>query len=132
MARCVLLRHDLPDGTWHIDWLLARQAIGDDDARDLLTFRVARPELLNAPGTFEATRLPDHRRLYLRYEGEVSGGRGSVRRVGEGAATIERDEPGCVIVEVQFEGARLRYEGRPTGTSDIWRFIVREVQHARA
>lgn len=39
--------------------------------------------------TLEAMRLPDHRRAYLTYEGEVSGGRGHVRRVAEGSVTVE-------------------------------------------
>lgn len=37
-----------------------------------------------------ARRLPDHRREYLNYEGPVSGGRGSVRRVEGGLCDIAR------------------------------------------
>ena len=32
----VQLRHELPDGTWHIDWMLARDPVG---RRPLITFR---------------------------------------------------------------------------------------------
>ena len=34
-----------------------------------------------------ATRIADHRREYLTYEGEISGGRGEVRRVRDGQCT---------------------------------------------
>jgi hypothetical protein len=35
-----------------------------------------------------AVRLPDHRRVYLEYEGEISGDRGHVTRVDEGTVEI--------------------------------------------
>lgn len=35
------------------------------------------------------TRLRDHRRLYLTYEGDLSGKRGSVQRVAEGTCEVE-------------------------------------------
>jgi hypothetical protein len=38
------------------------------------------------------TRLRDHRRLYLEYEGELSGRRGSVIRVAEGNCHVEIGE----------------------------------------
>jgi hypothetical protein len=34
-------------------------------------------------------KLTEHRRLYLEYEGEISGGRGTVRRVAEGTCALE-------------------------------------------
>ncbi len=39
-------------------------------------------------------QLEEHRRAYLQYEGEISGGRGSVRRVREGTYTISDDLAG--------------------------------------
>ncbi len=86
MTAMVLLRHDLPDGSWHFDWLIDRGEGGP-----LLSFRVVPriddPQVL----TFDAERILDHRRDYLDYEGEVSGGRGMVRReaVGVGVACSE-------------------------------------------
>lgn len=57
-----------------------------DDA-PLLTWRLERwpPR----PGE-EALRQPDHRRLYLEYEGEISGRRGQVRRVAAGECDAQR------------------------------------------
>lgn len=57
-----LLRHELPDGTHHYDWLLARDWNGP-----LLTFRVGREISLDCK-PFEAELLGDHRRAYLEYE----------------------------------------------------------------
>jgi hypothetical protein len=35
-------------------------------------------------------RLPDHRQAYLTYEGELSGGRGHVKRVEQGICQVEQ------------------------------------------
>jgi hypothetical protein len=45
-----------------------------------------------------ARELPDHRREYLTYEGEVSGGRGRVNRWDEGTCDVEVWEPDRVIL----------------------------------
>ena len=59
-----------------------------------------------------ARALADHRRAYLDYEGPISGGRGTVRRVDRG--TYEplawRDD----LVRVRLEGAQLR------GIAALW------------
>ena len=79
----VQLRHDLPDGTWHVDWMIARDPEG---AEPLITFRLPRPLAALAPGDpgMPAQRLDDHRPAYLEYEGEVPGGRGRVSRLARG------------------------------------------------
>lgn len=78
----VLLRHDLPDGAHHFDWMLAR-----DDNGLLMTFRLDRDISLDT-NPFEGDLLADHRRAYLEYEGEISGNRGVVIRVSTGLCTI--------------------------------------------
>ena len=98
----VQLLHELPDGSTHVDWLIAQ----DPDARSrLLAFRLpARVDRL-APGgdrvdpeALVAERIGDHRAVYLSYEGPLAdapgrstdratGGqpdRGRVRRLAEG------------------------------------------------
>ena len=55
-------------------------------ARALLTWRIISP-----PGEWpaaQAERLADHRMVYMTYEGEISGGRGFVKRVGEGEVIV--------------------------------------------
>lgn len=81
----VLLRHDLPDGSHHFDWMLAR-----DDDGPLLTFRLTRDISLDSD-TFEGDLLADHRRAYLEYEGDISANRGSVVRIANGLCSIERE-----------------------------------------
>lgn len=106
----VQLRHTLPDGSSHIDWLIAQDAAGE---RPLITFRLARP--LHRPPTtdespgvaavesaaeeetgqggergqsrrwaLDGERLPDHRPKYLAYEGPISNDRGHVVRIAAG------------------------------------------------
>jgi DNA polymerase Ligase (LigD) len=52
-----------------------------------------------------ARALPDHRPVYLEYEGEVSGGRGTVRRLDGG--TYEARVWTADRVRVRLEGTQL-------------------------
>jgi len=52
-----------------------------------------------------ARALAAHRRIYLDYEGEVSGGRGSVRRWDRGECTVV--EWGEGLVRLELRGAQL-------------------------
>ncbi len=59
-----------------------------------------------------ARALPAHRAIYLTYEGEVSGGRGTVRRWDEGV---------CEVVE--WGEGRVRLEvigGQLVGSVELW------------
>jgi len=76
--------------------MIERADPGVDINRPLLTFRVG--VLPTLADRFEAERIADHRRAYLEYEGGISGGRGSVRRLVGGAATIEAFEPAGIVV----------------------------------
>ncbi len=67
--RFVILEHDFP--TLHWDLMLETGAA-------LRTWRLDAPP---KPGASVAAEpLPDHRLVYLEYEGAISGGRGNVRR----------------------------------------------------
>lgn len=109
MPRTVLLQHTLPDGTWHYDWLIARD--GDRagvGAGPVISFRV--DERIDAwPGGAGVTleRLPDHRPLYLAYEGPVAGGRGRVERIAEGTCQVTVEGSDRVVFQADF-GAGLR------------------------
>jgi hypothetical protein len=87
MAPFVVLRHDLPDGSWHYDWMIRRTDPDADPARPLLTFRL--DVLPTAATAFDAQRIPDHRDAYHDFQGPVPGGRGLVTRVGAGTADVE-------------------------------------------
>lgn len=106
MPRFTVLDHDFPARHW--DFLL--------EAGDLL--RAWR--LLAEPGqgyTVQAVQLPDHRFVYLDYEGPVSGDRGTVVRWDTGTFEWVRDGECEVVVDVS--GTRLRgravIERTPTG-----------------
>jgi len=49
-----------------------------------------------------AERIGDHRKAYMKYEGEISGGRGTVKRVAEGMAKV---------LEMSEKEMRVRLEG---------------------
>lgn len=78
------LLHTLPDGSAHVDLLLApapRRCVA------LVTFRLPRRVDDLRPGDrLEARRIADHRRRYLVYEGPVSRNRGVVKRLARGFA----------------------------------------------
>jgi hypothetical protein len=59
-----------------------------------------------------ARSLPAHRRAYLEYEGEVSGGRGTVHRWDEGT---------CEVVEWGEDRVRLSVSGvQLVGSVELW------------
>ncbi len=85
----VLLEHDVTQpGTdpeerdAHWDLLLEVP-----DQERLATWRLAENPL-DAGHPIAAERIQDHRRLYLEFEGAVSGGRGVVRRVDRGDVEV--------------------------------------------
>lgn len=111
--RFAILKHDHPFLHW--DFLL-------DAGETLKTWR-----LLSPPATgiwIAAELLPDHRRIYLDYEGEVSGNRGTVTRVHHGRY---QESPNAAVDERHFTIAdcsfcelaihRLTQDGSPK-----WRF----------
>ncbi|MCC7388292.1 MAG: hypothetical protein IT431_05945 [Phycisphaerales bacterium] len=112
MPRAVVLRHDLPDGSHHFDWLLEPTPGDAGDERVLIAWRL--PVAPPAPsGRFEAVRLEPHRRLYLTYEGPIAGGRGTVARVASGTGEILADTPGRFEAVVRLGDLRLVLVGTP-------------------
>ncbi|MEI7658501.1 MAG: hypothetical protein WCK33_10585 [Phycisphaerae bacterium] len=115
----VLLRHVLADGSWHFDWM-----IDPGPERPLITFRTA-AFVPDASG-FEAERIGDHRRVYLTYEGPLSGRRGEVSRVAEGAARVVEASSRSLIVDLAFAGRPwVRWEGSASGS--VWIFGQRGI-----
>ena len=133
MPRWVLLRHTLPDGTSHHDWMLERS--GHKDA-GLLTLRLEDGVRPTERGlhTFSAEQLTPHRREYLEYEGPVSGDRGRVVRVESGVCEVI-DSPLKGMIVVLYDGdSRVIANWRGTmlepgvqdSVSDRWRFDLAE------
>lgn len=127
----VQLRHTLPNGSHHFDWLLD---VADAPQSPLTTFRL--PDALHTmkPGSeMRALRIADHRRLYLEYEGKLSDNRGSVKRVTSGLITEfshDADEWNLTLQwdestfgedsHVQEQRLLLRCEGDPAETMQTW------------
>mgnify|MGYP001473011401 CR=1 FL=1 len=124
-ARWVLLRHELPDSSWHFDWMLERPVTRLD--RRLLTFRLEqRPDF--APGArFTGLRLGDHRAAYLDFEGEVSGGRGRVRRVDAGQLLRLSDDGGTLECQV-LVGPHARLIRGQAARGTAWGFLIGDPQ----
>ena len=128
MAPMVLLRHTLPDGTWHYDWLLARSAPPADPgtvepagaAGMLLSFRIGHRPDDPAVHTIAADHLGDHRVAYLTFEGDVSGGRGRVDRVASGWCRVIQENPEHVEFLACFDGVERRWRGKPRGQPPHW------------
>ncbi len=81
--RFVVLEHELPPESGrpsHWDLMLEQPP---EWGGMLLTFEVPNPPAVWGPPTV-VLKLPDHRSLYLDYEGPISRNRGSVRRVLQG------------------------------------------------
>jgi hypothetical protein len=108
-TRCVLLLHQLPTGTWHYDWLL-----DPGESLPLIAFRT--DVYIPDAASFDAVRIDPHRRLYLDYEGPISGNRGEVRRVASGRCSVQLDALQRFTVDVWFEDlaeSAFRYDGQP-------------------
>ncbi|MBI4580151.1 MAG: hypothetical protein HY718_10645 [Planctomycetes bacterium] len=112
----VLLHHVLPDSE-HWDLCL-------DQGRVLATW-----QLLQSPTTLAsspnarpvpARRIPDHRRLYLDYEGPVSGNRGHVVRIDRGTYTLLDQQPRRWTVHLNGSVLIGSYEIAAADDSDAW------------
>ena len=114
--RYVILHHKLPDGE-HWDLLLEH---GDT----LATWRLPTPPTSPPATPLEATRVADHRKHYLDYEGPVSGNRGEVTRFARGHyELIERDDDRWLV---EFDGSvlsgRFALTHAPGEPADRWVF----------
>jgi hypothetical protein len=99
MPRFVVLRHEMPAGDPrpdHYDLMLEQGSV-------LWTWTCSR--LPDEAEPVEAERLPDHRLLYLEFEGDLSGGRGCVRRIDAGDYTLLPTSAGEIAVHLR--GAQL-------------------------
>lgn len=123
MPRSVLLRHDLPDGSWHFDWLIDAVGVGGPDDRNLIAFRLTeRPD--GGHHAFDATRLPDHRRLYLNFEGELSENRGTITKIAEWGCTIHELAASALSLSLGTPERLALLRGAPSAhASSTWRFV---------
>lgn len=119
-ARYVLLKHDWP--AVHYDLVVER-------GESLATWAFSD---LPGPGAATAIELPPHRIEYLDYEGAVTGGRGTVRRIDRGRCDIAETPAGSLTIRLRgelFRGTlRLSRTGVSTPRGVVW---ASEFQSAR-
>lgn len=133
MPRWVLLRHTLPDGSSHHDWMLERGEQRRGGASGgLLTFRL--PAGVNPLDSslkqFGGERIGLHRREYLEYEGPVSGGRGVVARIDSGLCEVVDSPPDGMSITLYHSDlrsiltwrGRLMAQGDAAAASEPWVF----------
>ena len=116
----VLLRHQTRHGQ-HYDWLLCDPR---DPAGPLPTFRVAQPTAMWATlRCVDLEPIAAHRRVYLAYEGNISGGRGQVRRVDQGVFTPVMWTASRIVIDLRTRCLTSRIEMRRV-SSALWRARV--------
>lgn len=110
--RFVVLRHAVGSGTRrdvgdHLDWMFEVVP-----GADLMTWSTPTADP-SAPVDLVARRLPDHRRVYLEYEGPLSPNpdgrdRGSVRRLAAGSIATWEQSAGAVTAVLRWDDDRTR------------------------
>jgi len=90
----------------------------------LIAFRIAAP--LDPPITAPTpiVRTPDHRAMYLDYEGPISGNRGTVRRVDAGSWDPTAITPNLIDGVRDGMGGRWRLTAERAGGPDGWRLTL--------
>ncbi|MGD9857152.1 MAG: DNA polymerase ligase N-terminal domain-containing protein [Planctomycetaceae bacterium] len=116
VRRFVILTHDHP--RWHWDLML--------EAGDVLrTWRLEQEPRMDAE--IGAEPLPDHRRLYLDYEGPVSGNRGTVVRWDAGTYSQLDESPDCVTAMIRGERIQGTISLTRRADGEGWIMVVRHV-----
>jgi len=98
-TRFVVLEHRDAAGL-HYDLMI------ESGGRGLATWKLGQPPEEAATNELGCKRLVDHRKVYLEYEGPISGDRGQVSRRDAGRCVIHASRPNDW--EVVFEGKRLQ------------------------
>jgi hypothetical protein len=119
MGTAVVLLHRLPDGSSHFDLLLQRPpppglgpSLPTTSPSLLISFRTTiRPDR-PPPWSIPAERLPDHRPLYLDFEGPVSGGRGEVQRLARGRCSLTLEDSGRLLALLDWGSGPCSLDAR--------------------
>jgi len=119
-SAAVVLEHTGGADGAHFDWLVERPGSGDD--RRLAAFRLLeRPD--RVLGTIHATRIRDHRALYLGFQGDLGRGLGRVRRLARGVCLLCLETPGRIEWIIDWGAGPRRCLGVPEDPP-CWRFTI--------
>lgn len=107
--RTAILEHATATGVHH-DWLIEDQRLPEPKALSarLWTARVTPPpQDWPQLDRFSLTVIPPHRRVYLNYQGDVSGNRGYVRRLASGLCMVSLWAEQRIVLTLHTEAATL-------------------------
>lgn len=114
MPRFAVLRHDSPRDL-HWDFFF-------ETGERLKTWAASFPPAAGDEVT--CRELGEHRKVYLDYQGPISGDRGTVIRWDRGEFRIEKQASDCFIFEVEGQWLRGRLTFRRAGEdADDWRLL---------
>ncbi len=122
--RATLLQHETRSGR-HFDLLIEDPTLGPPRLAPLWAARVSLPPAAwVAAGVLRLVPLPPHRRIYLDYQGPLTGGRGRVSRVASGHAVPRLWTAGRIEMSLRlgaFSG-RLDLQRRSNRLwiADVW------------
>ena len=119
MPQFVVLDHDWPEP--HHDLLL-------ENGASLLALRL--PKWPGESACVPVRRLFDHRLIYLTYEGQISGGRGTVRRQLAGQWDLRKQL--AQYWELGFTTPSMVWSGRLIGMAASWLSPIRRDSHSTA
>ena len=121
-----ILSHTTAIGVHH-DWLIEDPTLPNPKSQDarLWTARVAPPPDQWAKlKRFDLTVIPPHRRIYLNYQGAVSGNRGRVQRRAKGTCQVSLWTAGHIVISMRCGTLELDLDlKRQSG--DHWVALVR-------
>ncbi|MCH8804788.1 MAG: hypothetical protein IH986_01710 [Planctomycetes bacterium] len=117
----VLLEHTVEHPRPGAHWDLMIELPGREK---LATWRLAHDPITHV-GAIEAVRIGEHRRVYLHYEGDIGGGRGSVRRVDRGESVLLESSEERIVVELRGAALRGRCEIAHVGEGARFRRLDR-------
>lgn len=118
MHRYVILKHDHPELHW--DLML-------EEGNVLKTWRLPEPPEIDPASDdssldLVAEELPDHRLVYLEYEGPVSGDRGEVSRWDRGSFTLLERKDDLYVALMTGEELAGRVTLKKKDQEPIWSF----------
>ncbi len=121
MHTSVILIHNLPDGSSHFDWLVDRPELQSEHR--LLAFRCQHRPDSTDHSDFQAIKLPNHRAIYLTYEGQISNNRGTVQRLEAGKVVHLEQTPHSINILINWPNQTIAYRATldPQNTT-LWNF----------
>ncbi|MEM9346364.1 MAG: hypothetical protein AAGB26_07090 [Planctomycetota bacterium] len=126
-----IVEHTTPAGVHH-DWLIEDPRLPNPHAPDakLWTARVTPPpQHWPKLKRFDFTVIPPHRRIYLDYQGPVSGNRGDVKRLAKGTCYATIWSKARTVMRVQTEHAKLNMQ-LVLCSEDRWIALIGHAQAA--